>query len=244
MMRSLAFQAVAYAVRSRGQLPGLGGFGTNLYRRATSLLARLAVGGMVAVVAAILLGAVATSGGLIQLLVTLLAAVALWLPAFFLVSRVADWRRQRRRRATLRRPFEQSAVAGDQTSEPARIDAAWSGLAQVSGSRAPEVRRLEQQLASVWRALPSQSLDPQVHEMQLLIRKRIPELIDTQLTCLPLRRSERGAAVDELLHLLSDFTADSVERYDRLAGSGREQHQVLRRRIEGHLDRDGFKPLS
>ena len=243
MMRSLAFHAVTYAVRSRGQLPGLGGFGTDLYRRATSLLARLAVGGMVAVVAAILLGAVATSGGFIQLVVTLLAAVALWLPAFFLVSRIADWRRQRRRRATLRRPLEQ-AVTGDRTSEPARLDAAWSGLAQVSGSRAPEVRRLEQQLAFVWRALPSQSLDPQVHELQLLIGKRIPELIDTQLTCLPLRRSDRGAAVDELLHLLADFTADSVERYDRLAGSGREQHQVLRRRIEGHLDRDGFKPLS
>ena len=243
MMRSLAFHAVTYAVRSRGQLPGLGGFGTDLYRRATSLLARLAVGGMVAVVAAILLGAVATSGGFIQLVVTLLAAVALWLPAFFLVSRIADWRRQRRRRATLRRPLEQ-AVTGDRTFEPARLDAAWSGLAQVSGSRAPEVRRLEQQLAFVWRALPSQSLDPQVHELQLLIGKRIPELIDTQLTCLPLRRSDRGAAVDELLHLLADFTADSVERYDRLAGSGREQHQVLRRRIEGHLDRDGFKPLS
>lgn len=221
----------------------MGGLGATLYRRGISLLMRLAVAGMLAVVAAIALGAVATGGGLVQLLVTLLAAVALWIPAFLLVSAFARMRRRRRERAALAKSATSRPAQGAPSST-GEIDTAWNGLAAAAGRRQAEVRRLENQLAAVWQALPTQTLDPQVHELQLLIGKRIPQLIETRLACLPLRRAEREAAVDELLTLLSDFAEDSVGRYERLAIGSRERHAVVRRRIEQHLDRDGFSSLT
>lgn len=242
MMRSLLLRTVSHVVRS-GQFGGTGGFGFALYRRGMSLLARLAIGGMVAAIAGIVIGALATGGGFVQLLVTAFATMALWLPAFFLVSRVASWRRRRQMRAAVSAPANKARVAGPPRPADA-IDASWNRLAMVAGQRHSEVRRIEGQLAEVWRALPAQSLDPQVHELQLLIGQRIPQLIDTQLSCLPLRSRERGQAVDELLNLLGDFTQDSVGRYERLAIGSRHQHEIVRRRIEDHLGRNGLSSLS
>ena len=85
MLRTLAFHTLSYAARSSAQSGGIAGFGVALYRRGLSLLTRLALGGMLAAIAAILIGAVATGGGLVQLLVTAFAAFALWIPAFLLV---------------------------------------------------------------------------------------------------------------------------------------------------------------
>lgn len=241
MMRALLFHTVSNAARS-GQLGGVASFGMSLYQRALSLLIRLALGGMLAAVGGIAVGAAATDGGLVQLLVTGLAAMALWIPAFLLVSRLAAWRRRRR--------IRQASVAGSPAGgkdAPARptvaIDAAWSKLALAAGPRHGDVRRIEGQLAQVWRALPSQSLDPQTHELQLLMGRRIPELIETRLSCLPLRRRERAEAVDELLHLLADFAQDSAGRYEQLAVDNRNRHAIVRRRIEDHLGRDGLSPL-
>ena len=96
----------------------------------------------------------------------------------------------------------------------------------------------------MWQALPGHSLDPQVHELKLLIGKRIPQLIDTQLSCLPLRRAEREEAIDGLLHLMAEFTDDSVQRYGRIAASGEAQHVAVRRRIQDHLGREDLSPLG
>lgn len=242
MLRILATHTLSHAVRTRTDPARMMSLGVTLYRRGLSLLTRLALGGMLAVLAAILIGAFATAGGFVQLLVTAFAAMALWIPAFLLVSRFAEWRLRRQRRAALAEAVKPSSSSGPAPVEP--IDAAWNSLAAASGSRAGEVRRIEQQLAAVWKALPAQSLDPQVHELQLLIGKRIPQLIDAQLACLPLRRSERQAAVDELVELISSFTDDSVERYGRIALARRDEHAAVRRRIESHISRDGLAPLA
>lgn len=241
-MRSLLLHTASHVARS-ARAGGLGGWGIALYRRGVSLLTRLALGGMLATVAGILIGAAATGGGLVQLLVTVLAIFALWIPAFLLVSKVASWRSRRRMREASSAPPAR-AVPSTRPSPVEAIDASWNRLALVAGPRHSEVRRIEAQLAEVWRALPAQSLDPQTHELQLLIGRRIPQLIETRLSCLPLRSRERANAVDELLDLLADFTQDSVGRYERLAVDGHHKHEIVRRRIEDHLDRKGFSPLS
>ena len=100
-------------------------------------------------------------------------------------------------------------------------------------------------LAAVWRGLPANSLDPQVHELRLLIGRRIPQLIDTQLACLPISRSRRAAETDSLIELLHEFTSDSVQRYEAIAISRQSDHAIVRQRIEDHLGRDdGLKPLG
>lgn len=214
-----------------------------LYQRGVSLLLRLTLAGMLAVLAGIVVGALATGGGLVQLLITAIAATALWIPAFLLVSRIAAWRRNRRMRDCLQVPPARSSSAKT-TGGSASPDAAWSRLSLAAGVHRAEVRRLEAQLAEVWRALPNPSLDPQVHELQLLIGRRVPELIETRLSCLPLRRDEREQAVGELLDLLGEFTDDTMRRYEGLAISGRQRHEVVRRRIQGHLEGRGLTPLA
>lgn len=244
MLRALAFHTLSYAARSSAQSGGIAGLGVALYRRGLSLLTRLALGGMLAAIAAILIGAVATGGGLVQLLVTAFAAFALWIPAFLLVSRIAEWRRRRRIREALSVESRRGRAAGG-VAPLAQIDAAWGSLALAVGERRSEVHRIEQQLAAVWRGLPANSLDPQVHELRLLIGRRIPQLIDTQLACLPLSRSRRAAETDSLIELLHEFTSDSVRRYEAIAISRQSDHAIVRQRIEDHLGRDdGLKPLG
>ncbi len=242
MMRTLLLHTVSHAVRA-SRSGALGGFGMALYQRSVSLLLRLAVAGMLAVLAGIVIGAVAGGGGLVQLLITAMAATALWIPAFLVVSRVAGWLRKRRLRDTLRTSDQKGTVA-EAAAPAATIDMAWSRLALVAGPHRADVRRMEAQLAEVWRALPGQSLDPQVHELQLLIGRRVPELIETRLSCLPLRRDERELAVGDLLKLLGDFTQDTVGRYESVATAGRQRHEIVRRRIEGHLEGRGISPLT
>lgn len=195
-------------------------------RRAIRVLLRLVSAGALAAVAGIIIGAVATAGGLVQLLVTAFAAFALWIPAFLLLSGFARWRGSRQRRVVQAREQRRFAPIGG---------AAWDRLEQAAESRAPELRALRSELAGIHAALPVQSLDPQVHDLRVLIEKRIPQLIDSGLACLPDETQARSAATSELVDLVGRFARGSREQERILVNASRREHDAVRRRIEGHL---------
>ncbi|MFC7536542.1 hypothetical protein ACFQPG_04090 [Sphingomonas sp. GCM10030256] len=197
--------------------------------RAIRILLRLATAGALATVGGIAVGAMATDGGFLQLLVTFVAAIALWIPAFILLSGIAGWRRGRAERVWQLEEQRRLAPVGGQS---------WVQLRSLAGYRAEEVHALCSQLASTREQLPTQSLDPQVHELRILIEKRIPQLIDSGLACLPADPRERTEATNELIDLVGRFAADCRERERQVAHGHHAEHQALRRRIEDHLTDD------
>ena len=195
-------------------------------QRAFRILLRLAVAGGLAAVAGIILGALATSGGFAQLALTGFAAFALWIPMFLLLSGIARWRARRAAQPRLAR----------RTGKLTRSSrASWTRLQQLAGPRAGEVVTACNRLALVHERLPGNALDPQAHELRLLIEKRIPQLISSRLSSLPASSKERTEAIDSLVDLVDRFAADSDQRCEQLAQASRSEHEAVRQRIEDHL---------
>lgn len=228
MMRTKPIPPVS-AMPMGGFASGAAEMAITATHRALRILARIAGAGALAVIAGIVLGAVATGGGLVQLIVTFFAAVALWIPAFMLLTGIHRWRTRRQQSAHRReREYILSRTGGS----------SWERLAHHSGEHRQRLLALYRELTSTHQSLPPQSLDPDVHECRILIEKRIPQLIDSRLDSLPAEPNQRSAAIGDLLDLVERFADDCRAREERLLQTRQDDHDIVRRRIEGHIARD------
>jgi hypothetical protein len=192
-------------------------------RRGMRIISRLAMGFGLSAIAAIFLGAAVTDNGFVQVLVTAFATIALWIPAFLLILGVE--------RLFTRRPRPFPAATG----APALTNDSWSRLAAIAPSQAHRVQVLQRSFERSRLTLGSADLDPDAHDLCVLIDRRLPELIDRELDDLPPDDRDRGKRLDDLIDLVEQFARHCSRRGSGEDGLPRYDAQVLRRRFEERL---------
>jgi hypothetical protein len=183
----------------------------------------MAISFAVAVVAGIGIGAWVADNAFVQIFVTFLAALGLWLPVL-LAALAIDSRLRRPRRPD-----------GPQVIEATAVDASWVRLARAAPGERERIGAIQRSLASSHLALRDARLDPDAHDLCVLIDRRLPELIDRELDSLPPGDRERRERLASLIGLVEDFARHCGRKRDGNPAASEYQAEVLRRRFEDRL---------
>ena len=177
-----------------------------------------------AVVGGIAIGAAVADNAFVQIVVTLLAGFALWLPillaALWADRRVADWR---------------APPSGPMVVDAVAVDASWSRLIRAAPGERGRIEAIQRSIASSHAALRDARLDPEAHDLCVLIDRRLPELIDRELDALPPDDRGRSEGVASLIGLVEDFARHCGRKRDGRAELSAYEAEVLRRRFEERL---------
>ena len=196
-----------------------------LFRRGVRLASRLAMALGLSALTAIVLGGAATDNAFVQILVTAFAALALWIPYFLLIVGVE--------RLFTRRPAAEQVVTASATR--ALEKDSWTRLAALAPAHAHRVEVLQRSFERSRETLGKSDLDPDAHDLCVLIDRRLPELIDRELDDLPPDDRDRGRRLNELVNLVEQFARHCSRKGSGEAGLPRYDAQVLRRRFEERL---------
>lgn len=200
--------------------------------RGVRFVSRVGLAFGLAVVSAILLGAALTDNGLVQVFVTVLAAFGLWVPILLLLLAV-----ERR----LARSGEQKAAAiAASPAVPAIGKSSWQRLAAAAPAEVDRIGALQRSLETSAKAFRSADLDPDAHDLCILIDRRLPELIERELDALPPDDRGRRLAVGGLVELIEQFARHCSRKRDGRAQDTSYQAEVLRRRFEQQLSPPPF----
>ena len=186
----------------------------------------LAMSFALAVVGGIGIGAAVADNAFVQIFVTFLAAIALWLP-ILLASLWVDSRIERFRR---RKPAAAEAVI-----EATAVDACWTRLARAAPAERERIGAIQRSLATSHSALRDAKLDPDAHDLCVLIDRRLPDLIDRELDSLPPDDRGRRQQVASLVDLVEQFARHCGRKSDGQAAGSAYEAEVLRRRFEERL---------
>ncbi len=186
----------------------------------------------IAVIGAIWLGAAVTDNGFAQIFVTFFATFALWplvgSAAFAIDSRLRRWRR---------RSDDQPQVL-----EATAIDASWVRLARAAPAEQERIGAIQRSLATSHLALRDAKLDPDAHDLCVLIDRRLPELIERELDSLPPGDRERRERLGSLIGLVEDFARHCGRKREGRPETSEYQAEILRRRFEERLAPPSLKP--
>lgn len=181
-----------------------------------------------AVVAGIGIGAMVADNAIVQIFITVLAAFGLWLPiligALAVDSRLERWRS---------RPSRPGATIVETTA----VNACWIRLERAAPEQSDRIGAIQRSLASSHAALRDARLDPDAHDLCVLIDRRLPELIDRQLDSLPPDDRGRREGVASLIDLVEQFARHCGRKRDGRPESAHYDAEVLRRRFEEQLGR-------
>jgi hypothetical protein len=181
-----------------------------------------------AVVVGIGIGALVADNAFVQIFVTVLAAFGLWLPiligALAVDSRLERWR-------------SRPTAPGARVIEASAVDACWTRLASTAPEQSERIGAIHRSLASSHAALRGAKLDPDAHDLCVLIDRRLPELIDRQLDSLPPDDRGRREAVSSLIDLVEQFARHCGRKRDGRSDGADYDAEVLRRRFEEQLGR-------
>lgn len=210
--------------------PGLHERVDHFWRRGVRLAARLAIAFGLAAVAAIVIGAAVTDNAFAQIAVTFVAALGLWLPFVMLlgwVDRLIEERRSKRARRQAD-PISRGANSrGD--------DQGWRRLTAIVPSEAQRIAAIRRSLEQSRVELGNAKLDPDAHDLCVLIDRRLPQLIDRELENLAPDDPGRDRQLRELVELIEQFARHcSRKRLDE-PGTAAYEAAVLRRRFEARL---------
>ncbi len=197
----------------------------SLFRRGVRLASRLAMAFGLSALTAIVLGGAATDNAFVQILVTAFAALALWIPYFLLIVGVE--------RLFTRRPAAEQVVTASATR--ALEKDSWTRLAALVPAHAHRVEVLQRSFERSRETLGKSDLDPDAHDLCVLIDRRLPELIDRELDDLPPDDRDRGRRLNDLVDLVEQFARHCSRKGSGEAGLPRYDAQVLRRRFEERL---------
>lgn len=199
----------------------------SLWQRGVRLATRLAIAFGLSTLAAIMLGAAATDNAFVQIIVTVLAALALWMPFAVLIVRVERFFASRRSRRE-RKAAPAKAAADD----------SWRRLFAVAPGQGERLTAMQRSLERSRLALGGADLDPDAHDLCVLIDRRLPELIHRELDSLPPDDVNRRRQVAELIDLIEQFARHCGRRRDEDSRGVRYDAEVLRRRFEERLSFD------
>lgn len=210
--------------------PGLHERVDHFWRRGVRLAARLAIAFGLAAVAAILLGAAVTDNAFAQIAVTFLATMGLWLPFVVLLGwaeRLFDQRWSKRSRRQDDPILRSTSSRGD--------DQGWRRLSTMVPGQAQRIAAIRRSLEQSRVELGNAKLDPDAHDLCVLIDRRLPQLIDRELENLAPDDPGRDRQLRELVELIEQFARHcSRKRLDE-PGSAAYEAAILRRRFEARL---------
>ena len=192
-----------------------------IFRRGMRIASRLAMAFGLSAITAIVVGGAVTDNAFVQVLVTAFATLAFWIPFFLVIVGVE-------------RLFKRKS-ASPKSAAPARTDDSWGRLARVAPAHASRVAVLQRSFERSRLALGEADLDPDAHDLCVLIDRRLPELIDRELDDLPPDDRDRGRRIDELVNLVEQFARHCSRKGSGEEGLPRYDAQVLRRRFEERL---------
>ena len=194
--------------------------GMRLAKRAALAFALAAVGG-------IAIGAAATDNWLAQIFVTILAGAALWVPVLITLLGIE--------RLFARQPAPPGVIEATAVAVPDPGGRHWQRLAAAAPAERERIAALQRSVEHSHRTLSSASLDPEAHDLCVLIDRRLPELIDHELDTLPPDDRGRRQAISELVGLVEQFARHCSRKREGETADSRRQAEILRRRFEERL---------
>ena len=204
---------------------------TDAAERGMRIAKYMALSFAVAVVAGIGIGAWVADNAFVQIFVTFLATLGLWLP--ILLAALAIDSRFRRPRAS---------PEGPQIIETTAVEVHWARLERAAPTERNRIGAIQRSLATSHFALREARLDPDAHDLCVLIDRRLPELIEKELDALPPGDRERQERLSSLIGLVEDFARHCGRKRDGNQAGSEYQAEVLRRRFEERLAAPSFKP--
>ena len=199
------------------------------WERGLRIFKRMAIAFGLSTALAIGVGAAVTDNAFTQIVVTVLAAFAFWIPALFLTIGIE--RMAARRRSVPSHPSHPAALPKNGTS--------WERLAAAAPGEGQRLLAMQRSLDSSHRTFRAADLDPEAHDLCLLIERRLPELIDHELDSLPPDDRGRRRHLGELIDLVEQFTRHCGRKRDGDRSASAYQAEVLRRRFEDRLSGAG-----
>ncbi|HYC94813.1 MAG TPA: hypothetical protein VEB39_03850 [Sphingomicrobium sp.] len=197
----------------------------SFWHRGMRLARRLAIAFGLSAATAIAVGAAVTDNAFAQIVVTVIATIAFWLPFLFVVSGIERF-------FVRRRPAPKTVLA---TANHAPADDSWRRLAVLAPGQSERLGVLRRSLDRSRLELGKADLDPDAHDLCVLIDRRLPELIDRELDSLPPDDRDRGRQIGELVELIEQFARHCGRRGHGDAGDSGYDAAVLRRRFEDRL---------
>ena len=201
------------------------------WERGLRVFKRMAIAFGLSTALAIGVGAAVTDNAFAQIVVTVLAAIGFWIPALFLTLGVERMFERRRSVAEAPSSPKQTALRKSGTS--------WERLAAAAPSQGQRLLAMQRSLDASHRTFRAADLDPEAHDLCLLIERRLPELIDHELDSLPPDDRGRRRHLGELIDLVEQFTRHCGRKRDGDRSASAYQAEVLRRRFEDRLSGAG-----
>ena len=206
--------------------PLLGGRINALWERGVRFVTRALIAFAVSTGAAIGVGAAISDNAFVQILVTVLFALAFWGPFFLIVLRIHQWLASR---GTEHVPESAGPATEFGDSE------VWRRLFMAAPLESKRLAAIRRSFDISRQALGGANLDPDAHELCILIDRRLPELIDRKLEILPPDDRHRQQEVSELIDLIEQFARHCSGRGIKAEVDAGFEAKVLRRRFEARL---------
>ena len=201
-------------------------FFQSIWQRGILLARRLGISFALSAVLSIVVGAAAADNGFVQILITLLCLLAFWIPLFLVVVGVERWWQSRKSvRLKSTEPVVQDNAA----------DRIWHRLAVAAPHHAERISVLRRSIDRSRLALGKAELEPDAHDLCVVIDRRLPQLIEHELDDLPPGDRDRSHALSVLVALIEQFARECSRRGSGGSEEGRYSAEVLRRRFEAHL---------
>ena len=208
---------------------------TSYWERGVRIATRFAIAFGLSTLAGIGIGFAVTDNVLAQIFVTILSAFALWIPFVVGVARFERWRDARRnRRALAALPIAQRANQ--------QFDQDWQRLVSLAPTERARLSAIKSSIDRSRVALGNAELDPDAHDLCVLIDRRLPELVRHELDDLPPDDAGRRRQVGELIDLVEQFARHCGRQRDSLSTGNSREAEILRRRFAARLadHRDGL----
>ena len=119
--------------------------------------------------------------------------------------------------------------------EATAVERAWARLLRAAPAERERIGAIQRSLATSHLALRDAALDPDAHDLCVLIDRRLPELIERELDSLPPDDRGRRERVASLVDLVEHFARHCGAKRDGRSDESDYEAEVLRRRFEERL---------
>ena len=208
---------------------------TDYWERGVRIAMRFAIAFGLSTLAGIGIGFAVTDNVLAQIFVTILSAFALWIPFVIGVARFDAWRYARRnRKAVAALPITQQANRD--------FEQDWQRMLSLAPRERARLSAIKSSIDRSRLALGEDDLNPDAHDLCVLIDRRLPELVRHELDDLPPDDAGRRRRIGELIDLVEQFARHCGRQRDSVSIGDAPAAAILRRRFEARLAdyRDGF----
>lgn len=114
----------------------------------------------------------------------------------------------------------------------------WQKLTKLAPSKRSRLTRTKSSIDRNRLALGKAHLDPEAHDLCVLIDRRLPELVRHELDDLPPDDGGRRHQLGELIGLVERFSRHCESHGDRVSNGNSREAAILRRRFEVRLAAD------